>query len=242
MIVVSLLLILVAVILLGFGLTGGASSLLIGSIVASLLAAVALVISARQNARLLRPGVEPDLLDDLDRAHLDADPPDARPVDRVTGPVDRFAGPIDRLADPVDRLAGPIDLPASSNRVGSPLAPGVAQEPPASAAAADVAESEPESDVESGPVTVEAPAPAPEDLTDEPAAQAVTPDDAVQVARLDAEVFVVDGRPRYHFADCPHLVGRVFEPIVVNEAVELGFTPCGLCRPVERLVSAVVPS
>jgi hypothetical protein len=25
----------------------------------------------------------------------------------------------------------------------------------------------------------------------------------------------------------------------VNEAVELGFSPCGLCRPVDRLVAAV---
>ena len=64
------------------------------------------------------------------------------------------------------------------------------------------------------------------------------PADAVRVARMDAEVLVVDGRPRYHMADCPHLVGRLTEPIPVNEAVELGFSPCGLCRPVDRLVVA----
>ena len=50
MIVVSLLLILVAVALLVLGLAGGSSPLLISSIVASLLAAVALVIGARQAA------------------------------------------------------------------------------------------------------------------------------------------------------------------------------------------------
>jgi clumping factor A len=27
------------------------------------------------------------------------------------------------------------------------------------------------------------------------------------------------------------------EPIRVNEAVVLGFSPCGLCRPVDRLVA-----
>ena len=59
----------------------------------------------------------------------------------------------------------------------------------------------------------------------------------MRVARLDAEVLVVDGRPRYHLADCPHLIGRLTEPLPANEAVELGFSPCGLCRPVDRLVA-----
>jgi hypothetical protein len=77
-----------------------------------------------------------------------------------------------------------------------------------------------------------------DDPDDEPLPQAVQPADAVRVARMDAEVLVVDGRPRYHLADCPHLVGRLTEPIPVNEAIELGFSPCGLCRPVDRLVVA----
>ena len=75
-----------------------------------------------------------------------------------------------------------------------------------------------------------------DDPADEPLPQAVRPTDAVRVARLDAEVLVVDGRPRYHLAECPHLAGRLTEPIPVHEAVELGFSPCGLCRPVDRLV------
>nr|WP_307834338.1 hypothetical protein [Actinoplanes lichenicola] len=77
-----------------------------------------------------------------------------------------------------------------------------------------------------------------DDPDDEPLPQAVQPADAVRVARLDAEVLVVDGRPRYHVAECPSLVGRLAEPIPVGEAVELGFSPCGLCRPVDRLVAA----
>ncbi|WP_083448891.1 hypothetical protein [Actinoplanes rectilineatus] len=78
-----------------------------------------------------------------------------------------------------------------------------------------------------------------DDPDDEPLPQSVRPADAVLVARLDTEVLVVDGRPRYHMADCPHLVGRLTEPLPANEAVELGFSPCGLCRPVDRLVAAV---
>nr|WP_239092777.1 hypothetical protein [Actinoplanes abujensis] len=77
-----------------------------------------------------------------------------------------------------------------------------------------------------------------DDPDDEPLPQSVQPADAVRVARLDAEVLVVDGRPRYHVADCPSLAGRLAEPIPVREAVELGFSPCGLCRPVDRLVGA----
>jgi len=80
--------------------------------------------------------------------------------------------------------------------------------------------------------------PDPEDPDDEPLPQAVRPADAVRMARLDAEVLVVDGRPRYHLADCAHLVGRLTEDLPVVEAVELGFSPCGLCRPVDRLVAA----
>jgi clumping factor A len=76
-----------------------------------------------------------------------------------------------------------------------------------------------------------------DDPADEPLPQAVRPGDAVRMARIDAEVLVVDGRPRYHLADCPHLAGRLTEPLPAREAVELGFSPCGLCRPVDRLVA-----
>ncbi|MER7419270.1 hypothetical protein ABT346_21235 [Micromonospora peucetia] len=65
----------------------------------------------------------------------------------------------------------------------------------------------------------------------EPPAQDVTPIEAARVARLDAEVRVVDGRPRYHLADCAYLTAREHEPLPVAEAVELGFTPCARCAP-----------
>ncbi|UQU68789.1 hypothetical protein COUCH_29630 [Couchioplanes caeruleus] len=84
--------------------------------------------------------------------------------------------------------------------------------------------------------------PDPDDPDDEPPPQRVRPADAVRVARMDAEVVVVDGRPRYHLADCPHLPGRSTEALPVAEAVELGFSPCGLCRPVDRLVAAATRS
>jgi clumping factor A len=93
-------------------------------------------------------------------------------------------------------------------------------------------------DDQGSPAAAEFDEPDPDDPDDEPLPQAVRPADAVRVARLDAEVLVVDGRPRYHLADCTHLVGRATEGLPVAEAVELGFSPCGLCRPVDRLVAA----
>ena len=76
-----------------------------------------------------------------------------------------------------------------------------------------------------------------DDPADEPLPQSVRPADAVQVARMDAEVLVVDGRPRYHLPGCVHLLGRDSEPLAVNEAIELGFTPCGLCEPDSALLA-----
>ncbi|PZG22714.1 hypothetical protein C1I95_04690 [Micromonospora craterilacus] len=72
---------------------------------------------------------------------------------------------------------------------------------------------------------------------DEPAAQEISPEQAARVARLADEVRVVDGRPRYHLVECPHLVGREHEPLPVAEAVELGFTPCAHCAPGTTLLS-----
>jgi hypothetical protein len=48
---------------------------------------------------------------------------------------------------------------------------------------------------------------------------------------MSAEVRVIDGRPRYHLASCVHLLGRESEPLPVHEALELEFTPCGVCEP-----------
>lgn len=72
------------------------------------------------------------------------------------------------------------------------------------------------------------------DPPDEPPVEDVSGPDALRVAGLDAErqrVAVVDGRPRYHLPDCPHLVGKDGVPLSLAEAREAGFTPCSLCKP-----------
>lgn len=70
-----------------------------------------------------------------------------------------------------------------------------------------------------------------DDPVDEPPVQRRPSRVAALVARLDSEVLVVDGRPRYHMGGCRHLVGREVEPLPASEANELGFTPCALCEP-----------
>ena len=205
MIVGSLLLILVAVALLVLGLADGSSVLLIGSIAASLLAAVALVVGARQAATArggiggLAGGSDPRL-DDEGAGHQPYRWADA-------GPGEPWEP---ALAEPADAAVPKQQTPGrSAGDTGSRRQPAT-----------------------ESPTAVDAEPPA-----DEPAPQRVPDADAARVAQMDADVFVVDGRPRYHVPDCPHLRGRESEALPVREAVELGFTPCGSCEPDSALLA-----
>lgn len=63
------------------------------------------------------------------------------------------------------------------------------------------------------------------------------PDGAVAAAQHSGEnVFVVSGHPRFHAQRCP-AVGSDddIEDIDLLEAIELGFTPCGVCSPLATL-------
>ncbi|MFI6822620.1 hypothetical protein ACIBJE_16945 [Micromonospora sp. NPDC050187] len=213
MIVGSLLLIFVAVVLLVAGLVSGSSVLLVASIGASLLAAVALVVGARQVAT----------------ARAAADP---------AGSTDRRREPAAAGATATDsrRTAGqtvPAQFaPATDGTGGSGW-----RQPPGSPVAGREQPPDP-----SGSSVPETRDDDPESADDEPAVQQVSPTDAARVARLDTEVLVVDGRPRYHVADCPHLLGREPEPLPASEAVELGFTPCADCTPDTVLLADPRPS
>ena len=285
MIPVSLLLILVAVVLLALGLTSGSSGLLIASIVASLLAAVALVIGARRTAgarrattgRPVAPGAEPaageadvpspEFAAEFAAAQAAASAPtasaggEAFAADSGTPAPGTDYPTVEHPVAAADDLDLEDDEAPWSTREQIYATQPLAEPEVAAATGADYdrassaihgarsdrpdenawrRDTHAESAAHAGAPGLhdefaEADA---DDPDDEPLPQAVLPADAVRVARMDAEVLVVDGRPRYHLADCPHLVGRLTEPIPVNEAVELGFSPCGLCRPVDRLVVA----
>ncbi len=50
-------------------------------------------------------------------------------------------------------------------------------------------------------------------------------------AAAPGDVWVIDGRPRYHLHDCPIIKGQDAEPIPFPQAVGDGFMPCSLCEP-----------
>ncbi|MFC4335625.1 hypothetical protein [Salininema proteolyticum] len=77
-------------------------------------------------------------------------------------------------------------------------------------------------------------------LEGEPGEQKLSSVERAQIMRLNAEVMVIDGRPRFHHSGCVHLVGRESEPLAVAEAVTLGFGPCVLCEPATRLLGGVL--
>lgn len=76
-----------------------------------------------------------------------------------------------------------------------------------------------------------------EDPEDEPTEEELPPAEVMQYVDAGQEVLVVDGRPRYHLDDCPHLRGRDPVGLPLSEAREAGFTPCSLCRPNSTLAS-----
>ncbi|AVT39341.1 hypothetical protein [Plantactinospora sp. BB1] len=235
MIVGSLVLILAAVALLVLGLASGSSGLLISSIAVSLLAAVALVVGARQAAgeRGVASGFAPDGPDDdglAARGGGDGDEPRRRrpPTSTRMAPHDpRLPGSdaTDPFAESGSVLTEPVEatVPAQATRAGADDDTGWRQPAGASepTVAGPVGQGEPDDDVPA----------------DEPAPQPVSEADAALVAALLDDVYVVDGRPRYHLADCAHLAGRESEPLPVSEAVELGFTPCGHCEPATALLT-----
>jgi hypothetical protein len=89
------------------------------------------------------------------------------------------------------------------------------------------------------------PEPAPEpvapdevDPDAEPAEEDTDAADLLMVTDLADEVRVVDERPRYHLATCVWLGERRTLALPVNEARELGFTPCAVCSPDRTLAAA----
>jgi hypothetical protein len=45
------------------------------------------------------------------------------------------------------------------------------------------------------------------------------------------DVWVIDGRPRFHLGSCPIIQGQDAEAIPFEQATEDGFMPCSLCEP-----------
>lgn len=61
--------------------------------------------------------------------------------------------------------------------------------------------------------------------------------DLLTVIDLDDEVLVIDGRAHYHLAICLYIRDSATVGLPINQAREVGFTPCGQCRPDSTLAA-----
>lgn len=248
MIAASLLLILAAAVLLVLGLVRGIDLLLVVSIAVSLLAAVALYVGARQS-RANRSTPADDAGDNGEPAGENTETADASTVRSTRG------GSVVREGETVPELPsrrpalGREARQAGVTREFADLDPSGDPDPwdrrPPWPLERFAAPEDPSDPVPTIPVARYTDAPgrygvvipdvdgddASDDPMDEPPVQRTPRSDAELIARLPAEVLVVDGRPRYHVTGCPHLLGKESEPLPVSEAVELGFNPCGWCQP-----------
>lgn len=225
MILLSLVLVLLSLGLLIAGLAGASQALVWASILSSVVAGMCLAVAALQR----RTG--PDEIGEDESA----DAPAAGDGVATSSPASG-ARPAGTPAEPY--ATGPATGAGKSTAAQSPPA-GRPAEPPTgagdgqpTAGVAEVSEAvragsdEPATgdDVDAYP-----------DPPDEPPEEDVSAPDALRVIDLDTDVYVVDGRPRYHLQDCPHLADREVVPLPVAEAREAGFTPCSLCKPDTRL-------
>ena len=265
MIVGSLLLILVAVALLVAGVLSGSNALIICCMVLVVVAAIVLVMGVKQQAASSNESSDDDDPADEDeertgeyRAVADngfrSRQSERRSAD-VTAesvPVRSRRGAVvadDRATMVVDDPAGraayaaataaTAAIPAQSGYDRAPYEQQPFEQQPydapdyaaRNAYAANAAAYEAEASTYEGQVDLD------EDPPDEPSAQIISPAAAARVAMLTSDVLVIDGRPRYHVSGCVHLLGRESEPLPVGEAVELGFTPCGMCEPDSALLA-----
>jgi hypothetical protein len=257
MIVSSVLLILVAVGLLVGGVVDGSNPLIVGSMAATVVAAIVLVVGVRQSADV----------DEVEGTPADNSPTQVFPSPfRDTGrrPWDRIRRAMGRRlpTEPAFASADPAyATPTDANRSAAiPTQSGRRRRGAADSGEPDDrlqtsrigTESVTDLDDTSGPSAADATA-ADEDgdeydaefddeiPEDEPDAEAVSAGDAARAAALKREVLVIDGRPRYHLAGCVHLLGRDSEPLPIGEAKELGFTPCALCEPDRTLLAEATP-
>lgn len=229
MIVFSLLLIVGAAVLLVTGLWQSSSPLLSGSIGASLLAAIVLVVGTRRAGRAAESSVP----------HREP----ARGTWRQSGAVNRSAA---HRAEPEPEAGGAGGQGSTgSPTVSIPLqgTSGRGTVAVTTAGGGSTGTSTGTGSTRPEDTAAQAVTGAPggylddEDPPDEPAPQQVSAADAARVGRMNTEVLVVDGRPRYHLPGCVHLLARESEPLPVSEALELGFTPCSLCEPDSALLA-----
>ena len=190
------------------------------------IAALAAEAAAERSAALTVPAAEPETAADL----VAAPPPEPavspKRVARVPGLGSRrlasVSGPLDADEEDPGRAPPRRRQSRSTRRTGRAVAVADAAWYPdiaAGAVPADLVVSQPTTDE----VVV-----GDDDPADEPApAKTLAP----LKAKSHENVWVIDGRPRYHLSSCGFLVGQESEPIPLQQAVDDGFSPCSRCEP-----------
>ena len=118
---------------------------------------------------------------------------------------------------------------AATTRAATP--PAETHEPARDFERAYEREPEPEPPTPAEQTARQAPVAQPPPPDEEPGEEATDASDLLVVSELTAEVRVVDEHPRYHLGTCAWLSGKPTLPLPVNEARQLGFTPCAYCEP-----------
>jgi hypothetical protein len=206
------------------------------------IAALAAEAAAERTAALLAPAVEPEATVEPETAAPNpaevvapaAMEPAVRPerVARVPGLGTRrlaaVSSPLDGDDEKPETVPPPIRRQSrSTRRAGRAVAVADAAWHP------DVPDTVP-ADLVSQPTTDKV-AVGDDDPVDEPApANTLAP----LRDKSHANVWVIDGRPRYHLSSCGFLVGHEAEPIPLQQAIEDGFSPCSRCDPDTALASA----
>lgn len=87
-------------------------------------------------------------------------------------------------------------------------------------------------DAQGGPGPVD---PGPGTADPVPAEEQLEPAGSPALAVRTENVLVVDENPEFHVDGCSALHGRTTIALPLDEAVDLGFTPCARCTPADRL-------
>jgi hypothetical protein len=228
--VLAILLLLVAVGLLVAVLVTGQIALAWASVGVSALVGLLLVVRRR---RVLRHGDREDAEPgEPGRSEPVAEPVAGEATETVAGEAADSDQPEPEPAQP-DLAEPSVAGEDSAESDGSAVAgaePGTAEQGTAGSGEVDSAEPERVSQGAAGaangvPAAADRPADAEPDEEDTDAA------DHLLVWEMQDEVLVVDEHPRYHLAGCTWPEPGSAEPLPVQEARELGFTPCAVCRP-----------
>ncbi len=230
LIIASLAFFLAGIVLLAVGLVRESIALEVASIVSALLSALVLYLAVRQRPPLPEAGAPPE--------------PAGGDVPPLSAAAKMPVEPLAELEAPASapRLSGATALDPASLAGATATGGGTSPDGTSAPAMADpsitgdaTALAQQSGDLPPGRAAAGATAGTQfseaRQYADEPDEEPVRAADVSWISAQPDVVQVVDGHPRYHVGPCPSLRGQEAFLLPVSEAREIGFTPCGRCRP-----------